>query len=1039
MSFVHLRVHSEFSFLHGACRLEELVLRAKELGMPAVALTDYGVLHGAARFTELALQHNIKPILGVELQLNTGLPIVLLVKNKTGWSNLLRLVNSYHLAQPASKKLELSTLVRYGNGLILVVHSRGEGVSWQGNSFLPLVEETLRTLRPLYTDDFYLALENAGLPGEERLNVQLAALAQKLQLPLLATQNVHYLHADDEPLYRMVNCIRTGKPLAGACHYFLPRGAYDLSAPTVMRRRFADYLQACDNTLQVAERCHFILRREGMHLPAVELPGGESAESALRRFCREGMQGRGLVGEKAKQRLERELAVILSKGLAAYFLIVHDLVNHARAVGIPVGPGRGSAGGSLVTYLLGITQVNPLAHGLYFERFLSEDRTDFPDIDIDVCQRRREELLDYLRKRYGAGRVVQVSTFSTLGARAAVREVGKMLDISSNKITAVAEALPHYAGRGGIEAAIRQFPEFQQNYLRDRAAQQILEKARRLEGLCRHLSTHASGVILGVTDLTGVLPLCYGPAGEILSQWDKDDVESMGFLKIDILGSRNLTIIHDTLASVAVSRGNAPAVEEIPLDDAETFKMLQQGDSLGCFQLESAGMRRVLKILRPECLEDLIHLLSLYRPGPWESGMVETFVSRRRGQEKTDYLHPLLADILKDTYGVILYQEQVMRIACEVGGFSAGKADCLRRAMGKRSAVVEEIFRPQFISGARQKGLSKSEAETVFNYLCRFAGYGFNKAHSAAYALVSYWTAYLKKHYPVEFYAALLSAGFGYYGSVVYIHEARRRGIKFLPPHVNHSGPTFLPEGKAIRVALSVVRELGSRSVAAVIRAREQGPYCSLHDFCQRLGRSTLRRSALVNLIKVGAFEGLGLNRRQALAMLDYVLKWTDRQPGQLSFWSYLPEEKDIPALADFNAQEVAAADEEILGFSLLCHPLHFYQEQLEGVKCLPLKELPTLPAGQEVSVAAFVMARSRRRLKQGGVMLTLFLSDESGFAEAIFYPAAYRRLLYCLKEKALFLRGKTTEDGDALIVQQALPLALLPGKQENKTSVLNK
>ncbi|HZK24796.1 MAG TPA: DNA polymerase III subunit alpha [Oscillospiraceae bacterium] len=1017
MSFVHLRVHSEYSFLRSACRLEELVLRAKELGMPAVALTDYGVVHGAVRFTQLALQHGLQPILGVELNLSSGLPVVLLVRNKTGWGNLLRLINGCQLSQPAKAWLEPQELADHYEGLSLVLHP-----SYQSFS-LNTVEKALTMLQPIFAAELYLALADTGLPGTSRFNQQLAALAQTQGVSLLASQNVHYVLSGEESIFWMVNCIRTGKPLAGARQAFLPGSNYHLATPAEMWRRFASFPQACDTTLFLAQKCSFVLQREGRHLPTFHLPNDEAAESALPRLCREGLQRTGLRAEVALRRLERELAVILPKGLAAYFLIVQDLVNYARRAGIPVGPGRGSAGGSLVAYLLGITQVDPLAHGLYFERFISEDRVEFPDIDIDVCQRRRGELLDYLRSRYGEGRVAQVSTFSTLGARAAVREVGKILDASGDKVSAVAEALPHYSDQGGIEAALRQFPEFQQARLRDETAQAILVGARRLEGLCRHLSTHASGVILGLADLAEAAPLCRGPAGEVLTQWDKDDVEAMGFLKLDVLGSRNLTIIHDTLASVAARHGGAPTVEKIVTDDQATFAMLRRGESLGCFQLESAGMRRVLRLLVPERLEDLIHLLSLYRPGPWESGMVETFVARQRGQEETTYLHPALAEILAETHGVVLYQEQVMRIACAVGGYTAGEADQLRREMGRRAPSLQEVHRLKFITGAVQKGFSTKDAGDIFDHLCRFAGYGFNKAHSAAYALFSYWTAYLKQHYPVEYYAALLSAGFGYYGSAVYIHEARRRGIEILPPHVNYSEITFQPEGSAIRAALSLVRDLGARGAATIIDARAHEPYTSLQDFCQRVGRSALRRKALANLVKAGGLAGLGLNRRQALAALDHVLKWTDRQPGQLSLWPWLTEENTLPSLPDFSAAEVITAEAETLGLSLSQHPLQPYRSQLKHGHYLQLQELSFRPAGQEVTVAAAVLARSRRRLKKGGVMLTLLLSDESGFAEAIFYPDVYKRLLYSLNEDLLVLTGHTTTDGDAIIVQQALPL----------------
>ena len=1022
MSFVHLRVHSEYSFLRGACRLESLVARAKELGMPAVALTDYGVLHGAVRFTTLARQYGLRPILGAEFCLAYNQPLLLLVRDQVGWQNLVCLVNHVQLTRPRSLVLDINWAANHAAGLTAVLPVGYEGIAQRE---LYTINRAVEALRPIWGCEVYLALEDVGLPATMRRNGLVAKWATEKGVPLVATHNVHYVLPGDDEVYRMVNCIRTGWPLAGATHNFLPGTAYHLPAPTEMYRRFAFFPDVCENTLHLAERCAFSLEREGMQLPAFQSASNEEhPDVMLQRLCADGLRSRGLEETPAAhQRLARELAVIIPKGLSAYFLIVHDLVSYAREQKIPVGPGRGSAGGSLVAYLLGIIQVDPLAHGLYFERFLSEDRCGFPDIDLDVCQRRREELLAYLRFRYGEEYVAQVSAFNTLGARAAVREVGKVLDMTGDKISTVAEALPYYAGRGGIDAAIRQYPEFLSGKLHDHDTRGVLAGARRLEGLCRHLSTHACGIIIGGGNLREELPLCRGPAGEILTQWDKDDVEAMGFLKIDVLGSRNLTIIHDTLAAVQQRSGLVLTTEEIPLDDVTTYAMLQRGESIGCFQLESAGMRRVMRRLRPERLEDLIHLLSLYRPGPLESGLLESFFDRRHGKENVPGVHPVLTDILAETYGVVLYQEQVMRVACQLGGYTPGEADRLRREMGRRLPSLQDYHQPKFVKGAIRQGLRKAEAEDVFAHLCRFAGYSFNKAHSAAYALVSYWTAYLKNHYPVEFYAALLTSGSGYYGVAVYIQDAMMRGISVLTPHVNYSGMSFVPEGDAVRAALPLVRDLGARGAEALLAAQQKGSFMSLHDFCCRVGRGALRRSALVNLIKAGAFDGLGQTRRQALASLDHVLKWTDRQPGQLSLLELLPEENIAPALSDFSQQEMVAAELETMGMALSAHPLTCYADSLQGVSRIPLRKLSSLPADTVVTVAGVVVTRSRRRLKRGGIMLTLFLTDESGFAEAVFFPADYKRLFYRLNASAYLFSGKTTAEGDGIVVTDVRPL----------------
>lgn len=1021
MSFVHLRVHSEFSFLRGACRIDLLLDRAAELGMEAIALTDYAALHGAVRFCREAKKRGIKPILGAEFTLPSGLPLVLLVKNRAGWSNLLALVNRVRLEGKREQALDREALPPHAEGLYAVLHTRGEEVA---NLCPEDVEKELGLLFPFFEKHLYLALEDAGLPGTDRWNRRLARLAADLGVGILATHNVHYVRPEDDLLYRMVNCIRTGRPLAGAHRLFLPGSGYELKAPDFMRRLFADYPGACENTVKISGDCTFSLQEEKVHLPV--LPGDGEPRERLAALCREALERMGL-GHDARVRLEKELSVINQKGFASYFLIVHDLVSFARRQGIFVGPGRGSAGGSLVAYLLGITRVNPLDFGLYFERFLSPDRSGFPDIDLDVCQRRRGELLEYLRQRYGSLMVAQVSTFSTLGARAAVREVGKLLDVSPEKVSAVAEAMPHYGE--GIEEALKEYPELGAARFQNKMVRLLLSAARKLEGTCRHLSTHAGGVVIAEGELPGLLPLCRGASGEILTQWDKDDVEAQGFLKIDVLGSRNLTVIQDTLALAGKRLGHTLSPEDIPADDQEVLAALRRGDSLGCFQLESMGMRRVLRRLAPQKLEDLVHLLALYRPGPWKSGMVESFIARRHGREPVEYEDPALEAILADTYGVVLYQEQVMRIACEVGGYTPGEADALRREMGRRTPTLQTFYRPKFISGAQKKGMSACRAGKIFDHLCRFAGYGFNKAHAAAYALVSYWTAYLKVKFPVEFYSALLSSGSGYYGLQVYVQEARSRQIAVLPPHVNRSSWCFLPENGAIRASLPLVRDLGVRGVHLVLSARQSGPFSSLEDFCRRLGRGALRRSALVNLAKVGAFDGF-LNRRQVLAMLDHVQKYTSRVPGQYTLFHLLPGEmkRDLPDLPEYTEAEKLRAELEVLGLALSAHPLSLHARKLETLERTMLCDLPAAGPGRPVTVACIILGRSRRKTK-GGVMLTLLISDESGLAEAVFYPAVYRRCFQLLDPAGILLTGRTTADGDCVIADRVVPLVSAGGK----------
>lgn len=1051
MTFVHLHVHSEYSFLDGTCRLKNLVRRAKELRMPALALTDHGGLHGTVEFYQLARENGIKPIIGCEVYLTPGsrlekakeqkknYHLILLAKNRKGYKNLVQLVSRSYLEGFYYKpRIDWELLSTYAEGLVALSGClTGEIPQLLLQDNYRQAELKALEYQKLFGPDFYLELQNHGLKEETRSNLLLRRLAQKTGIPLVATNDVHYIDSRESTVQELVAAIRGLQKNNDPNPIPFPQKELYLKSPSEMKDLFGEIPEAIENTLKISEKCNLDLGLGSVCLPGFPLDQGINHDDFLFHLCREGLATLyHPLTLQIEERLEKELKTIRKMRLAPYFLVVADLMAFARQKGIPAGPGRGSAGGSLVAYSLGITKVDPVKHNLFFERFLNPKRPDLPDIDLDFCQQRRNEVLSYLTEKYGAGNVAQIGIFSTLGARGAIRDAGKALGIPEQAVDLVAKNLPRFSGPGGIDHALATLPEFKGLPLQEEPFRTLIKKAKSIEGRIRHTSVHAAGVVIGQGDLSKIVPLQFAAGGEMVTQYGPDSLEALGLIKIDLLGLRNLTIIDHTLKSLMDARGIKLTPETIPLDDPATTLLLQKGETLGCFQLESSGIRSLIKKLKPNSLEDLIAVLALYRPGPWDSGMVESYLKRRQGQEATTYLHPLLEPVLKDTYGIILFQEQVMQIAKAAAGYDMGEADLLRKKIAKKETdfAAEQA---KFIQGCLRNGLNEKEALLIFESLTKFAGYSFNKAHSTAYAYLSYQTAYLKANYPVEYFAALLSSMTGYYSLSVYIEEVRRREITILPPDINKSMADFTVEAGSIRVGFALIKGVGMRSIREILQVRKQGGhFTSFYDFCSRVNVKIVNKAVLKNLANCGAFDSTGLTRPQLLGSLEKVLQFIRKKQkvsksGQLSFadLGLLTEDSGFEYnlnIPDYSKEEKNYLERQLLSVSLKEHPFAGYQDLFRQRGISKTNGLTKTREGAMVNVAGIVVSSRRRPTKNKEYMLYILLEDPYGQIEIILYPSVYQQYLYELQPEGIIVKGKLFFQGEQPKIRvesiQALP-----------------
>jgi len=1064
MSFVHLHVHTEYSLLDGAARINNVVAAARELGMPALAITDHGVMYGVIDFYKAAMAAGVKPILGCEVYVarqsrfvrnsikdESPYHLVLLAEDQVGYRNLLQLVSLGFLEGFYYKpRVDKELLSQHHEGLIALSGC----LSGETAELLSLNQtQAAKTAIGEYQDifgpgRFFLELQENGLPEQRRVNRALVQLSRELQVPLVATNDVHYTRRQDAAVQDVLLCIQTGKTLDQAGRMRFPTDEFYLKSAAEMRQLFSEQPQALKNTVDIAERCNVKLDFGQLHLPEFQVGEGETLETALTRLCYQGLDRRGLPVDGAyPERLEYELSVIFRMGFAGYFLIVQDFINWAKSQGILVGPGRGSAAGSLVAYVLGITDIDPLQHDLLFERFLNPDRVTMPDIDIDFCYERRGEVINYVAAKYGSDHVAQIITFGTMAARAAVRDVGRVLGFPISEVDRVAKLVPEELGIT-LDRALVTSPELRVLNDTDERMANLLNMAMAIEGMPRHASTHAAGVVISREPLVNYLPLQKMTEGAVTTQFPMTAVEEIGLLKMDLLGLRTLTVIGDALAIISHTRKTDIQWEQMKMDDSCTYALLSRSDTIGVFQLESSGLRAILRELKPERFEDIVALVALYRPGPLQSGMVDDFIKRKHGEVPVKYLHPALEPILRDTYGVILYQEQVMRIASDLAGFTMGQADSLRRAMGKKKPEVIAGLRQNFLDGAAARGISAKVAGQIFELMEFFAGYGFNKSHSAAYAVVAYQTAYLKANYPVEYMAALLTSVRGNSDKVAdYIQECRRVNITILPPDVNESLENFTVVGDKIRFGLGAIKNVGEGAVRSIIQARkESGPFQSLLDFCQRVDLKQVNKRVLESLIRAGAFVSLGLLRSQMLVMLEEILdiatrRQQEKESGQISFLDLVDDLKDAgdgfareqvapPPIPELPVSEILEMEKESLGLYISGHPLTPYQTELARKVSCPVRGLSSQTDGTRVIIGGLAASVRRSTTKRGDMMAYLTLEDLSGAVQVLVFPKTYLNVSGLLEPGAILLvegRVNRQEEGTKVFCESVI--TFVPGQ----------
>ena len=1044
--FTHLHLHTEYSLLDGAIRLKDLFPRAKEYGYDSVAMTDHGVMYGAINFYEQALKHDIKPVLGCEVYMAPGsrfdkkatsqrksaYHLVLLAADMTGYKNLLKLVTKARFEGFHYKpRVDFELLEEFNQGIIaLSACLQGEIPRTVLDYGVDKARETAERYASIFKDRFYLELQENGIEEQHTVNRAMVDMARELGLPLVATNDCHYLNRGDDEAHDVLLCIQTGKTVKDKERMRFTTDSLYFTSQEEMERLFSWCPEALSNTVDIAARCNLSLELGKHHFPVYTLEEGETYESRFEREARKGYERRlkelGISGEARKvydDRLEIELDVIKSKGFASYFLIVADFINWAKEHDIPVGPGRGSGAGSLVAYSMRITELDPVKYGLFFERFLNVERESLPDFDVDFCMKKRDQVIDYVSRKYGGEDFVgQIITFGQMKAKAVIRDVGRAMGMPYKDVDRIAKLIPD-GMKMTLEKAFKMEPELKKLEKEDPEVRGLMKVARALEGLPRHSSTHAAGVVMSDRPMVEYLPLTKGQKNETITQFDMVNVEKAGLVKFDFLGLKTLTVIDTALKLIKEHTGEEIDISKIPLDDPETFQLLQRGDTTGVFQLESSGMKDLLRRMKPTMFTDMIALVALYRPGPLESGMVDQFVKAKHGEIEVTYLLPELEPILKETYGVIVYQEQVMQIAQKLAGYSLGEGDLLRRAMGKKKPEVMEAQRKRFMDGAERLGHPLKAAKTIFDLMEKFAGYGFNKSHSAAYALISYQTAWLKTHYLVPFMASLMSNELGNTTGVVkFINDAREMEIKILPPDVNFSKDDFTIEDNNIRFGLTAVKNVGEGAIEVIVKEREaKGRFKNIEDFCSRVDLRKVNRKVIESLIKCGAFDSMGHRRSQLMEIIDQAIsfgqeKRRERMAGQLSLFDIMPkraEEKDglatltLPDIPEWDSQERLALEKEALGFFISGHPLDSYREKIRQLACANTETIKDFPDKSEITICGHVMAKKEVTTKKGDRMAFITIEDLHGSVETVCFPDTYKRYRDMINsERPLWIEG---------------------------------
>jgi len=1058
--FAHLHVHSEYSLLDGANRLDDLVRAAKADGQRALALTDHGNLFGAIEFYQKARKAGVKPIVGCEVYIareshrkphhkthNPYNHLTLLARDRTGYQNLLKLATTSYLEGFHFRpRIDRETLARHVEGISCLSGCLSGEISdlVQANK-MAQAERAAVELRDLFgPDHFWLELQRNGIEIQARLNEALVDISGRTGIPLVGTNDIHYLRAEDCHTQDVLLCINTGAKRADEKRFKMDTQTLFFRTREEMAHEFRDLPQALTATLDVAEQVALDIEFGKYHLPLFEPPDGGTPEVLFDRLCEEGLAMRyGPDHAKARERLEYEKRVIREMGFVSYFLIVWDLIRWARDHDIPVGPGRGSAAGSIVAYVLDITRVDPLRYDLLFERFLNSARISMPDIDIDFCKEGRERVLQYTRERYGAERVSQIGTFATLSARSVIRDVGRTLDLPLPEIDKLAKMVPQGPTAPPLEEAVKEDRDLSAARKEERYAE-LFDFSIKLDGLARHISTHAAGVVIADRPIVEYVPLCTNKQ-DVVTQWPAKQLEDLGLLKMDYLGLRTLTILDMSLRLIARAGGTPPDLEHLPLDDKPTFALLNRGQTLGVFQLESEGMRKLLGRLKPDCFEDLIACLALYRPGPLESGMADMFIRRKHGLEPIEYPHPSIEPILRDTYGCIVYQEQVMLISNALADFTLNEADNLRKAMGKKQPEIMNKFSAQFVAGAVKNGCAETAAKEIWESIVKFGGYGFNKSHSTAYALITWHTAYLKAHHRIEFLAANMSCEMHSSDKIKeFLDDARAAGIRVLPPDAARSQWDFVPEDGSIRFGFGAIKGTGPKAIEAVVAARaqlqEKKAAVGLHALCSEADPAAVTKLTWEALIKAGVFDSTGHDRGAVLAALESAMvegtrAANDRKAGQGSLFgleapSAEPSSQGIDPARAFSRAETLKAEYEVLGFYLSGHPLEDRAGLFALLSSTNTRDLQALPGGAEVTLGGLIVAFRESMTKSGKKMARFRLEDLHGGVNVTCFPRTYERFRSLLVEDSVVIcKAKLEEratDGGTTAVGLLLDEVLL-------------
>ncbi len=1085
--FVHLHVHTEYSLLDGSNRIKDLIQRVKELGMNSVAITDHGVMYGVVEFYKEALKNGIKPILGCEIYTakrnmqdkQPGLDsdyghLVLLAKNQTGYKNLMKIVSlGFTEGFYYKPRVDYQTLEKYSEGIIaLSACLSGDIPAAILNNDYERAAELANRLNTIFgQDNFYLELQHNGISDQNLVNQQLIRLSKELDIPLVATNDAHFLTREAAQSHDILLCIQTGKTINDENRMRFNTEEIYVKSPEEMYENFRNVEPALENTVKIAEMCNVELEFGKLHLPGFTVEEGYTPYEYLKEKCYQGLVRKfgENCSEDIKQRLEYELSVISSMGYVDYFLIVWDFIRYARENDIMVGPGRGSAAGSLVSYCLGITSIDPLKYNLLFERFLNPERISMPDIDIDFCYERRQEVIDYVISKYGKDKVSQIITFGTMAARAAIRDVGRALDVPYGEVDVIAKMIPFQIGMN-IDKALEINPELKKKYELEDDTRLLIDTARSLEGLPRHASTHAAGVVISKEPIVEYVPLQLNE-NNVTTQFTMGLLEELGLLKMDFLGLRTLTVIRDAVNLVEQGHNKKIDINNINFDDHDVYKMIGEGKTVGIFQLESAGMTQFMKELQPSSLEDVIAGISLYRPGPMDQ--IPRYIRNKNNPKEIKYHHPMLENILNVTYGCMVYQEQVMQIVRELGGYSYGRSDLVRRAMSKKKVSVMEQERKNFIygitdeegnevvRGAVRNGVDEFTANKIFDEMMDFASYAFNKSHAAAYAVVAYQTAWLKHYYPVEFLAASLNSFLGSSDKVSqYVNECKALNIKVLPPDVNESNVKFAVVNQKIRFGLAAVKNVGENAIQSMIAERTQnGLFTTFLDFCQRIEGREINKRCIESLIKSGAFDSLKVFRSKLMAVYERFLDGIAQakkksMEGQLSIFDLMQEpqeslKEDYPDIKEYPPNVMLAMEKEMLGLYVSGHPLSEYQSILDKNVNLYSKdmliggneehngdielELKKLTDSMRVTVGGIVVSKKTKTTKNNNLMAFIGLEDLYGTMELIVFPTIYERFSQLLQQESIVLvNGRLSlreDEQPKIICEEVLPIKSLDEK----------